>query len=402
MKSQTSVRLLLAVAVAAPLIAFWPDGEQDPQAEDWTKHVAKACESRRYGIRLAAARKVADGGDAAVPAIEAYAAENGRNALPSSLVDAIADGDQAGPKVSRLLWDWAMDPDFYWRSAAMRGLALRIASYREAGAKAGLEHDQVAYLMSVRAENDPAWLMRTHARFGLVLDGKPVAEVFSLPESDPRAPLRLATLLLAQGVVPPMQPLFDALADERTFLGSPWGNHRATEANKALRRWLGDAFPEFEPGDKQAAMAALEKVVEQKTGQDITVPALRTDRVEGITGGIEILSCKFGDQFVQWTDDGAVHLGLTGADKVQLPAAAWRELSKDTTAIALDQSLGDVICDSLRVYLPASGTNAKVAPGALPKPATDWLKRLAQTLEEAGETEVAADLRRGLGQFEGR
>jgi len=401
----TSLRLLIAAAITAPLIAFLPTGHQDPQNEDWAKHVSKACKSRRYGIRLAAARKVAAGGDAAVAAVRAYAVENGPNQIPVSLVDAIANSGKAGPKVSRLLWDWTMDPDFYWRSSAMRGLALRIRSYKAAaenGGTPGLDHAQVQYLMSVRAENDPAWLMRTHARFGLALDGKPIDELFAMPEQDPRARLRLATLLIEQDITPPMQPLFDALADERTFLGTPWGANLATEANKTLRRWLGDEFPKFEPGDKPAAIAALEKVLEQKTGQQIETPELRTDQVQGTTGGIELLSCKHGDQFVQWTDDGLIHLGLDGARKVQLPADAWQQLSKDRTAMALEKSVGVVICDSLRVCQPGSKTNAKVAPASMPKPTADWLKRLAQRLEEAGETEIAADLRRGLGQFEGR
>lgn len=405
MNANNSLRLLVAAAVTAPLIAFWPTGNQDPENEDWAKHVRKACESRRYGIRLAAARKVAGGGDHAVPAVEAYAQDKGLNAIPVSLVDAIADSGKAGPKVSRLLWSWTMNPDFYWRSSAMRGLALRIRGYKAAaedGKTPGLPHEQVQYLMSVRAENDAAWLMRTHARFGLALDGKPLDELFAIPEKDPRAALRLATLLIGQDVTPPMQPLFDALADERTFLGTPWGANLATEANKTLRRWLGDDFPKFEPGDKPAAIAALQKVVENKTGQKITTPEMRSDVVTDATGGIEVLSCKFGDQFVQWNDSGTVYFGLEGGRKAQLPAESWQQLSKDRTALALEKSVGVVICDSLRVCQPGSDTNAKIAPASMPKPTADWLKRLAQRLEDAGETEVAADLRRGLGQFEGR
>ena len=42
-----------------------------------------------------------------------------------------------------------------------------------------------------------------------------------------------------------------------------------------------------------------------------------------------------------------------------------------------------------------------IAPGSLPAKATEWLKRLARTLEEANEAEVATDLNRGLGQFVG-
>lgn len=405
MNPNTSVRLLVAVALATPLVAFCVGSGQDPKAEDWAKHVEKACTSRRYGIRLAAARKVGAGGDAAVGAVEAYAAEHGVNALPASLVDAIADSGQAGAKVSRLLWNWAMDPDFYWRASAMRGLALRVRDYKDRAADGdapGLEPAQVDYLMSVRAESDPSWLMRTHARLGLVLGGASVAEVFARPESDPRAPVRLATLLLGAGVTPPLQPLLDALADERTFLGTPWGANLATESSKALRRWLGDAFPAFEAGDKQQAIRALLPVLQLRTEETLKPPATRADLVTDAAGGIELLSCKFGDQFVQWSEDGTVSFGLGGAESVQLAADAWRRLSEDRAAIALAKSVGVVICDSLRIAQPSSSTNAKVAPASMPDAAADWLKRLAAMLEEAGEGERAADLRRGLGQFQGR
>ena len=405
MSSATAVHLLFAAALATQTAAMCAGQKQDPAREDWSRHVNKACTSRRYGIRLAAARKVAAGGGAAVPAVEQYAAEAGLNALPVALVDAIADSGDAGATVSRLLWSWTMNPDFYWRSSAMRGLALRLPTYREleaTGETPGLPSDQVEYLMSVRAERDPAWLMRSHARFGLILGGKPVDEIYWLPERDPRARVRLATLLLGAGVTPPMQPMIDALANERTFLGTPWGANLATESSKALRRWLGDAFPTFEAGDKQKAIAAILPVVEAQTQQVLLSPEPLTDLVVAATGGIEVLSCKFGDKFVQWTDDGAVYFGLDGAESVQLNDETWRQLSATNAAMTLKKSVGVVICDSLRVAQKASKTNAKIAPASMPAAVTDWLKQLIRALDVHGETERATELRRGLGQFEGR
>ena len=399
------LRTLLLAALATPLLALCVELPQDPEPEDWSRHVNKACTSRRYGIRLAAARKVASGGDAAVAAVEAYAAEQGLNALPASLVDAIADSGKAGPKVSRLLWSWTMNPDFYWRSSAMRGIALRVATYKlaeEDGTPPGLPPAQVDYLMSVRAGNDPAWLMRTHARLGMVLGGAPLSEVFWLPEPDPRARVRLATLLLTAGVTPPMQPLIDALADERTFLGTPWGANLATESSKSLRRWLGDDFPKFEAGDKQAAIAAILPVLEAKSGDTLIAPERKTDLVTDAAGGIELLSCKFGDHFLRWSEGGTVHFGLEGGASASLAAEAWAGLSKDRAAIALEKSVGVVICDSLRISQAHPKTNAKVAPASMPAPAADWLKRLARALDDAGETERAADLQRALEQFDGR
>ncbi|MEC7726189.1 MAG: hypothetical protein VYD05_11780, partial [Planctomycetota bacterium] len=369
MSSGKLSRLALVAAIAAPLLALCVEPRQDPATEDWSRHVKKACTSRRYGIRLAAARKVAGGGDEAVAAVEAYAAEQGLNALPASLVDAIADSGKAGPKVSRLLWSWTMNPDFYWRSSAMRGVALRVPRYKSAeedGTPPGLPPAQVDYLMSVRAENDPAWLMRAHARLGMILGGKPIDEVFWMSEPDPRARVRLATLLLTSGVTPPMQPLVDALADERSFLGTPWGANLATESSKALRRWLGDQFPKFEAGDKRAAIAALLPVLEAKTGETLLAPDLKRDLVTGAAGGVELLSCKHGDQFLQWSEGGTVSFGLDGGHSVTLGSDAWSELFQDRAAIALEKSVGVVICDSLRISQADPKTNAKAAPASLP------------------------------------
>lgn len=396
MKSSTSLRLLLIAAVAAPTLAFWPDSEQGADKVDWAKHVRKACESRRFGIRLAAAKKVAAGGDAAIAAINAYAQQNGANSLPSSLVDAIADSQQNGEGVRRLLTDWVRNDDFYWRSLAMRGMALRAPN-----TLARKQPTVTLESLFKGYRNDAAWLMRTHARLGIRLLDIQKADEFGEPELDPRARVRLASLLLKSGITPQLQPLFDALADQRTFLGTPWGPRLGQESFKALKRWLGEDLPTIDPASPKATTAALRKAAAKKSGQSIHLPTPQTDSVTGIVGGIEILSCKFGDQFVQWTTDGAVFFGIDASRQTNLPAKAWEELSKQQTAMALESDVGVVICDSLRVRLVAPKTHIKVAPKSLPKPASEWLKRLAQRLEEANEAEIATNLNRGLGQFVG-
>lgn len=425
MKSTTSMRLLLLAVVATPLVAFWPEGEQDPDNQDWAKHVRKACESRRFGIRLAAAKRVALGGDAAVPAVVAYVEDKGLNAIPSSLVDAIADSGKDGLAVRGLLNLWAGNQDFYWRSSAMRGLALRLANNQAPvnaaapnknaadappDSKAVFAHGQSKYHAALY-QNDPAWLMRTHARFGIALastadNAAPGSwektKDTASRELDPRARVRLTRLLLEQGKVTPLQPLFDALADQRTFLETPWGPRLGQEAKKALKRWLGDDFPAMVEGDQAASIKLLRDAAQKKSGQTITLPQTKSDKATDISGGVEILSCKFGDQFVQWTEDGTLHFGIDGSRTAKLPADVWQKLSKQRTQLALEKNAGVVVCDSLRLRMLDPDTNAKVAPESLPQPAAEWLKQLAQRLEEANETELAADLRRGLGQFEGR
>lgn len=405
MKASTSLSLLALAAIASPLLAFWPQ-DPDPAATDWASHVEKACTAKRYGIRLAAARKVAEGGDAAVPAVRAWAGKHGANALPAALVDAIADGSANAPGVRDLLEQWATDQDFYWRASAMRGLALRMPTLPD-GRNVGTPDPRERYVrLFERHLDDPAWLMRTHARLGVVLSvGSDVAlarRARNADEPDPRARVRFAQLMLEHGKTPDLQPLLDALADERTFLEDPWGARLGLEAHKALKSWLGDDYPGDRDAaleDKDAAIAAITAAAGAKSNQRLTVPTKQTDRQRGVAGGVEILSCKHGDRFVQWTDDGRMWFGIDAGREVRIGAEAWDALARDRAALALEGNLGVVICDSMRVRLDGPGVHVKVAPESLPAAATEWLQRLARAVEEAGEKGLAADLRRSLAQF---
>lgn len=385
------MRILLLLAVASPLIALWPR-DQDPTATDWTKEVERACTSPRYGLRLAAARKVAKAGGAAVAAVRQFAERQGLNTVPAALVDAYADEAPADAAVIQLLVDWANDRDFYWRASAMRGLALRVT-------QAGERRDELARLCRA-FHDDPAWLMRTNARFGTVLAGDDTA--MALPESDPRARARLPLLLLQQGKVPPLQPLLDALADERTFQEVPWGAQVANEVHRALKAWLGDAHPLATGGsfaDTRTALQAMLAACATKSGQDLTLPTVRTDGATTFAGGFELLSCKHGDQFVQWTEGGVVHFGIDASVPVRLPAPTWDALTKERTNLAIAETMGVVVCDSLRLRWAEPKVHAKAAPASLPTEVANWLKRLAQAIEEAGEPRLAAALREGIEQF---
>lgn len=386
------MRILLLVAVASPLIAFWPFG-QDPAGADWAKDVERACTSPRLGVRLAAGRKVASGGGAAVPAIRAFVQQRGKDTVPVTLAEAIAEEPTLDAPTLTLLREWADDRDFYWRASALRGLALR-------GPKLPANEHEPLRALFRSFHDDAAWLMRTHARLGTALLGG--MDALQLAETDPRATARLHTQLLLHGVVPPLQPLLDALADERTCLGIPWGQGTAGDVHKALRTWLGDAHPLAGGGsfpDAATGIAALREACAKKSGQTLTIPPMRSDTVTGVVGGVEFLSCKLGDQFVQWTADGVLHFGIDARLTVRLPAATWDTLCKERTSLPLQTNLGVVICDSLRAKWQDPAVDVRVAPAALPIPAVNWLKQLATAIEEAGQTRLAADLRQGLEQF---
>ena len=389
------MHLLLLAVIGVPLLAFWPRN-QDPAAVDWTAAVDKACTASRYGLRLAAAKQVAGAGGVAVPALRAFAQQKGINQIPGSLVDAIADAEGVDAAMVELLGDWAGNLDFYYRASALRGLAMRAPKLPE-------RRDEFTKLFG-SLHQDPAWQMRTTARFGSALLGDDAAT--KLAESEPRARVRLATLLLARGKTPPVQKLIDALAEERSFLGNPWGKGMADEAHIALKKWLGPAHPlanggSFE-GDLQKGIQALLGPCQQKSGQPLTMPAVVAPTPLPIAGGIELLSCKHGDLHLQWTADGVVQAGIDACREVRVPTAKWDGLWSTRTELQLRASLGVVICDSLRVCWLAPESNVKIAPLALPASAVNWLKQLAAVIEEAGEPSLAANLRSGLDQFAAR
>lgn len=108
-------------------------------------------------------QKVAQAGDAAVPAVREFAATHGKDALPAAMVEAIVDLGGNGEAVLALLTDWASDRDFYWRAQAMKGLAVR--------SKEPLLGARFRQLFAAH-EQDAAWLMRVYAQLGFALAEK--------------------------------------------------------------------------------------------------------------------------------------------------------------------------------------------------------------------------------------
>ncbi|MCA8954402.1 MAG: hypothetical protein KDE27_33155 [Planctomycetes bacterium] len=386
-----AVPLLFLLAIAAPLLALLPIG-QDPQGGEWAEAVDKAANARHYGVRLATARKIAAAGAEPVPAIEAWSTAHGRNALPATLVDTIAQQDGTAPAVVDLLLRWANDREFYWRTYAFYGLAHRAAALPD-------RRDRLVELFRAHRD-DPAWLVATYARFGLV-ELQAGDDATANPHEDPRIATKLAALLLENDHDTPLQPLIDALADERTFLGDPWGQRRAADAHRALKAALGDDHPGGNE-DKVAAITAVRTALEQRFGSELDQPALLQDAAVEITGGIEVLSCRNGDLFVEWTADGRIFAGIDARFVVALPTATWQELSQKRAALALGGELGVVVCDKMRLKWSEPELHVNVAPASLPTAAADWLLELANALAAADKTDLADAIRGAVEQFASR
>lgn len=384
------LHLLLLFALGSPLLALLPD-RQDPATTDWAKEVERACTAQRYGLRLAAGKKVAQAGGVAVPALRAYAQARGRNELPASLLDAIAEANTIDLPVLELLLEWATDKDFYWRATALKGLARRGPLLPEV--------PPTLRTLLVEATKDPAWLFRVHGRHGLAL-----LEQAAVDTADPdlRAVVKLTALQLQAGKMPSLQPLLDALDDDRTMLGDPSGQRLAREAFDALKLWLGDQHP-LPAGeafaDRPAAIAALLEAARRKSGQDLQTPPARRDPERAWLGGIELLSCRHGDWFAQWNGDGKLYCGPDSSIAVELPAAAWAKLEANRKTLDLTGDLGNVVCDNLRLRWTPPLVHVKVAPASLPTAVTDWLQELAVALHTAGHPQQSAQLLAGLEQF---
>lgn len=385
---------LAALALAAVAVGQQPDSAV---GTDWHAEVVRACTHSRYGLRLAASRKVAEAGDVAVPAVRAFQEERGRDAMPLALVETLAERGGNGPAMLALLREWAADRDFYWRGQAMLGLARRA----HADAAISRAHDQ----LFAEHLQDPAWLCRAHAHFGWLAAGAhdPQDHRVWTPQPDPRGSTRLAALLLGQGDPGLVDELLHSLLDRRTFLGDPWGERRAQEAFQALRAWAGDDFGYRVdlPPDELAAAAA--RFARRAHGADAELPALLpiTDPEIAVDGGLEVLSCRNGDLFLRWNQHGMLFAGLDWQPRVQLPADGFRAWLGRAADLRGDPQQGVVICDRLRLKLDAPGLalHCVIAPAAMPAATADWLKQLAAMLEEVGQRELADALRNRLQQF---
>lgn len=357
-----ALALVVALAVVAAAPAQQP--ATAPAPDDLGKTLRDAIGHSRYGARLAAARKLAAAGDAAVPVLKAHVQAHGLDAIPMQVVDALATADADGPELRALLARWADEPAFFWRSLALRGLVER--------------RDESSHARFVRATEDPSHLMRIQGGRGLWnlardADREPVLAL--LEDPDPRVPVPVAVHLLEQGDERGVPLLEQALTWRDEFLGDAWGLREAQAARKALAK----AFPDRE-------LPKLE-------------PAAAERGAAGWVGGLELRSCRHGDLFLRWTEAGHVAAGLRESARVQLDAEDARLLLQELTRLPGKPiaTHGNVVCDFLQASGP--GIRQKAAPGALPTELTDWLAELEDALWQAPELQAA--LRQRLPQFTG-
>ncbi len=384
MSRRSSSALLGAVLVGASLAA---------QDVDWGAKVKNAVENPRYALRRAISNDIARAGDAAVPAIVAYAKAHGGARIPLLLVDAIARVDAGADATLALLRGWADDGRFYWRAQALGALARR-----------ALEADAGRF---EAAREDPSHLFRVAGARGLhALARKAGAEWTAgrevLVDADPRARVLLALALWEAREPAALPALVAALADDRAFLDDAWGRRYALQVHQALRRAANTDFG-YQPGATLADNAvAIAKVA---AWAEVPVPPLLSDEGTGDRGGLEIRSCRHGDLFVRWTDH-EVHFGLDRSLRVPLPAKARADLLEALAAVLGSsnterETRGEVVCDYLQFQSRVPLRLWRMAPGAVTSALATWCERVATALETLDHPDAAAALRTRLPQFVG-
>ncbi len=380
--------LAAGLAIALPVA---PVASQPPTGgEDWHEAVRKACEHRRYGMRLAVGKKIAAAGDAAVPAIRAYAETQGTDALPQTLVESIANADTDGDAIRALLRDWAEDPSFYWRSHALGGLANRAAP-------ADLE-------LFRRGVDDPSHLYRLQAARGLrALDaaaGRAALRRLTDDDPDPRVRVRAAALLAETGDAHGLNTLLDALALRASWCGDAWGRREAEVALRGVAAWTDGEQHGYEAraDDNSAAIAALRAAVADALRN---APPSTLGPVASVDAdaAVSVRSCRHGDLFLAITAD-RVTAGLDGRHSAALDTDTAAGLLADLRAQPHNKAaMGRVVCDFLSVQLADPASRWKVGPRAAPGWLVAWLERCASALANSAEPELAEHLRRCLPQF---
>lgn len=369
-----------------------PTKQQDkpPQGSDWAAYVDKAHNHRRIMLRRAAARKVADAGAAAVPAVRAYQEKHGRNAIRLVLVSSYATSKATDTATLGLLLEWAKDRDFYWRSQALKALANR-------------RRPELKALFASRLE-DPAYLTRIEAGRGLCLLGDRSSILQLLEDDDPRVRLRVAVCLVEEADDRGLPTLVEALRQEASFLDYPWGQIGAIVAFKKMRKLAGQDFG-FTPGESTTknrdAIARFEKWVRARLGQDWVDPLRVPGDDTSYLGGIEIRSCRNGDMFIRWTADQVLVVGLEGRTRIRLDGKTFSSLDAGPRTDG-ETRHGKVVCDFLRWVCKTPGKAQRAAPKALPAESSKWLESLAKALDKKEAPEFTKRILKRLDQFRSR
>jgi hypothetical protein len=330
-------------------------------------------------------------GDAALPALERFIARRSVHALAPLVVEWL--GELPDERARTILRDVVRNRAFPWRPQAARSLAR---------APAGSDLDLLVGLAT-----DPLAAVREAAllALGKVASQDPAARPAALkaldagladPLFEPR--LAAAEALLQAGQRSPLPVLLDALRVERRFFDLDFGVIARRRAWAALEPLVGPGIafdPSLPPERNEAAIAAIAAKVGAGESRSQAASAPLQADVGDAVFGIEIRSCRAGDQWVRLTAGGDLVLGhydlairkLRGARAEEILGLIRDLSSEEKRDVRLDEGayFGRPGCDFEKWYLPEESGLLRVTVGLEGRP--EILRRIevavAAAVEEA-------------------
>ena len=278
-------------------------------------------------VRPQAAQRLLALGATAVERLVAECGDSPRElaALGRHIVEIL--GGFSDPRLRTRLWEALADPDFPWRPAAARGLAVG-PSAEEAPAIVALFADPLA---AVRAAAITA--------AGALEPARSEAAVRTLlADPDARVRRTAAALLQRWGDGCALAWLLEELRRDDRFFEQPDGKLARYAALRLLREAIGDTFgfsAEYPFSDERNAVAARELEARCRSACGDTLPevgkmARAGEPIEGAVIGLELRSCRRGEFFLRWTLADKLYVGAGNAVAVALP--------KGTVAGLLDEA----------------------------------------------------------------
>jgi HEAT repeat protein len=293
-------------------------------------------------------------GSEALPALERFIARRTHLALAPLVVEWLGEVPEDGARA--ILAKALADRRFPWRPQAARSLA-KGARPAEVGILLGLAKD------ALPAVREPAL-----AALGDLAMREPSLRAQALPAleaglADPLFEPRLAAAeaLMKLGEKTPLPILLEALGVERRYFDLDFGVLARRRSWDAVKPLAGADVP-YDPASGRAQNASAIAEVARRLGVKADVRAPLAPDVEDAVFGIEVRSCRSGDQWIRITSGGELVLGHYDLERKKLDPARAAELLKLVRSVNGPQSresrllpgafFGRPGCDFEKWYVP--------------------------------------------------
>ena len=348
----------LALASGLAHVTHVASGQDEPAREESKlERYLRAAREGSPAVRPQAAKRLVGLGAPAAARLLAEVGPEGAGlaGLGRDLVAELGALDE--PAFRPHLWRALSDPDFPWRPAAARALAVRAASAEAARFRARLADPlpevRVAALDALAAVG----VEEDHARARALL-----------ADESGRVRRRAAAWLADRGERDALWWLYEELLRDDRYFAVPAGRAARFEAWKLLRERIevdegaasasGTAFQAGKgPVANADALADLARRVRVVAGERPELPpvaraasAPTDDRL-----GLELRSCRRGELFLRWTADDRLLVGLGNAAELPLPEGTVAKLTEVVDGLleplADERTFGIPGCDLERFHL---------------------------------------------------